>query len=98
MVPLCQVTVIYMRQTNKTISSYSISKIYNRHIEIFDSHIRVIDIKDTRSDSTAFTSDSIMTGKVFQCYKPNLAKCSILGWNIVKNADILFGGLFQKVG
>ena len=97
-VPLCQVTAIYMRQINKTISSYIISKIYNRHIKIFDSHIRVIDIKDTRSDSTASTSDSIMTGKVFRCYKPNLAKCSILGWNIVKNADIPFSGLFQKVG
>lgn len=60
-VPLCQVTAIYMRQINKTISSYIVSKIYNRHIKIFDSHIRVIDIKDTRSDSTAFTSDSIMT-------------------------------------
>ena len=60
-VPLCQVTAIYMSQTNETPSTYSISTIYNRHIEIFDSHIRVIDIKDTRSDSTAFTSDSIMT-------------------------------------
>lgn len=97
-VPLCQVTAIYMRQINKTISSYIVSKIYNRHIKIFDSHIRVIDIKDTRSDSTASTSDSIMSGKVFRCYKPNLAKCSILGWNIVKKCRHPVWRIISKSG
>lgn len=97
-VPLCQVTAIYMRQTGKITFRHSTSKISDRHIRIFNSYIRVIDSKDNRSDSKALTGNSLMTGKVFRYYKPNLAKCSIFGWSIVKNADIPFCGLFQKVG
>lgn len=87
-----------MRQTGKTISSYSISKFFYKRIRIFNSNIRVIDGKDTRLDSMALTGNNIMTGKVFRYLKLKLAKRSIFEWSIVKNADIPFYRLFQKVG